>query len=106
MPEFRLRIWQEQILFDCADYLVTADSLSDAVALLEQQQEYATLEDRDVVTPGIVSADQRGLNEVRPLDPQEVVDGASGVTLIDEKGGRLRDLVGVPTGCAQLGEPV
>jgi hypothetical protein len=48
---------------------------------------------RDAHVEGVVSC-----------DPGEIVSGGTGFTLIDGDGERLRDLVGVPTGCVQLGE--
>jgi hypothetical protein len=106
MPEFHLRTWAEQTLFDCNDYTVTAETLEAAVELLEQLQERAEDEGKR-----IAHADVRGLEpwllpEVIPLDPAESVDANSGFTLLDEHGTRLRDLVGVPTGCVQLGDPL
>jgi len=99
MAEFRLRIWAEQTLFDSRDYVVQAATLEEAVARLKMVQEDAqdldaSTEHDDIDRP------------VRLLDPSEVVESYDGVTLIDERGNRLRDLVGVPTGCVKLGEEI
>ena len=106
MPEFHLRTWAEQTLFDCNDYTVTAETLEAAVALLEQLQEQA-----DETGKRIDHADVRGLepwllSEVMPLDPADPVEATSGFTQLDEHGERVRDLVGVPVSCVQLGDPL
>lgn len=106
MPQYNLRSWSEQTLFDCRDYIVTADTLADAVELLEQIQEDADGADSPIENPAIEAMGNYQLDEVCPLDPQDIVDGAGGITLLDDKGERVRDLVSVPTGCARLGEPL
>lgn len=45
-------------------------------------------------------------DDVRELDPNDIVEGCIGITLIDDDGKRVRDLIGVPTTCIQLGEPL
>ena len=84
--------------------MVKADSLRAAVTLLQEQQELAAEKGRALRHAAITTLNGHDLNEIRQLDPQEVVASDAGVTLIDEDGNRVRDLVGVPTGCAQLGE--
>lgn len=106
MPEFRLRIWAEQVLFDCRDYVVTADTLEAAAKKLLDAQEKADDRDCDVEVDGIVSATLGRMDAVLTLDPEEIVSGEVGVTLIDGAGERVRDLIGVPTCCDQLGEPL
>jgi hypothetical protein len=98
-PTFRLRIWQEQVLFDCNDYLVTADNLADAVALLQRVQEQADDQRDDVEHDNISRIVARSsINKaVVPLDPAECVAANEGVTLISADGERLRDIVGVPS---------
>ena len=104
MPEFIIRSWSEQTLFACKDYVIEADTLGDAAKIIHALQEKA--EDTiEVVTDQRVRALSRyESDEIEPLDPEEIVDGSTGLTLIDEKGVRLRDLVSIPTGCPQLGE--
>ena len=104
MPEFHLRVWAEQVLFDCRDYTIDAATLEDAVALLDELQEEADSEGQSRRNPAVEA--WRGGNRVRGLDPAEIVSGDQGITLIDEAGVRVRDLVGVPTGCTQLGVPI
>ena len=104
--KFPLRIWAEQVLFDCKDYHVEADTLEQAVALLRELQEKADSDGQTWSDPRIRSADPYRLNEVGPLDPNEIQSGDTGITLLDDAGERLRDLDGVPTGCTQLGEPL
>jgi hypothetical protein len=106
MPKFRLRSWAEQTLFDCRDYVVTADTLADAVELLQEIQERADYAGNHIEHDAIASAERGRIDGVAPLDPSEVADGCDGVTLIDAAGDRVRDLVGVPIGCVQLGEPI
>jgi hypothetical protein len=106
MPKYNLRSWAEQTLFDCRDYVVTADSLADAVALLEQIQEDAEYGDKRIEHPAIVAFDKYQLDGVGTLDPCDVIDGSGGITLLDPKGERARDLIGVPSGCVRLGEPL
>lgn len=106
MPEFRLRIWTEQILFDSHDYVVTAESLEGAVSRLQDIQEAVDFESRDRSIEGIDSVEDGFLNGVTPLDPSDIVGGYGGVCLIDEQSDRVRDLIGVPTGCDRLGEPL
>lgn len=106
MPDFRLRIWAEQTLFDCRDYVVTADTLEAAVTRLQDVQEDADSMGEHVDAKDISSAERGRMDEVVSLDPSEVIDGDNGVTLIDDKGDRLRDLIGLPTGCERLGEPL
>ena len=106
MPEFRLRIWQEQVLFDCRDYIVEADTLKAACELLWSAHTKAS-ETSDLVPHARIStADPGRFDEVVELDPDEIVVGDQGITLIDEKGDRVRDLHGVPSGCDQLGQPL
>jgi hypothetical protein len=84
---------------------VTADTLEQAVEQLQELQEKAQDEcKRQDLPDNMESMDYDDTFKV--LDPEEVVDGDSGITLIDENGKRLRDLEGVPTGCPQLGEPL
>src|SRR4051794_30985992 len=104
MPEFRLRIWAEQVLFDCADYIVEAPTLEDAATLLWAAQRTAEETDKEVPHARIRNANEHRCDEVLGLDPEEIVNGDQGLTLIDDKGERVRDLVSVPTGCPQLGE--
>jgi hypothetical protein len=106
MAEFLLRVWAEQVLFDCRDYRVEADTLEAAVELLHELQEKADWGSEAIRHDAVSARESYHLDEVMPLDPQEVVDGASGMTLVDEEGNRVRDLDGVPTGCVQLGEPL
>lgn len=106
MTEFRLRIWQEQVLFDCNDYVVDADSLEAAVRQLQEVQDKAQDSCRHQTAPNNIEHADYYESVVRVLDPEEIVSGSSGITLIDGKGERLRDLVGVPTGCEQLGKPL
>ncbi len=107
MPDFMLRIWAEQTLFDSNEYKVTAESLEAAVELLNEQQELADDRGRIHTHPAI-QRHRHGVfyDEIVPLDPEEVVDGTAGVTLVHADGQRLRDLEGVPTCCVQLGEPL
>lgn len=107
MPEFRLRMWAEQVLFDCEDYVVTAETLEDAVAQLQDLSEKADgFADGSCDLPNNIDNVSAFSGAFRSLDPQEIVGGASGVTLVDETGRRVRDLESVPTGCVQLGEPL
>lgn len=106
MPDFFLRTWSEQVLFDCNDYCVTADTLEDAVEQLQELQEAAQNSDEWQRAPVNIRPLNGMPGVVAVLDPEEVVEGYDGVTLIDENGKRVRDLDGVPTGCVQLGEPL
>jgi hypothetical protein len=106
MPKYNLRSWAEQTLFDSRDYIVTADSLAEAVELLEQVQEDAEYGDKRIEHSAIVAFDKYQLDGVGVLDPCDVIDGSGGITLLDRKGERARDLIGVPTGCVRLGEPL
>jgi hypothetical protein len=106
MPEFHLRIWAEQTLFDCNDYTVTAETLRDAVAALREVQNSADGYGTKRAHPDIRGLEDWNEDRVLVLDPEEVVDGKNGVTLIDATGVRVRDLIGLPTGCVQLGEPL
>jgi hypothetical protein len=98
-------------LFDCNDYVVEAPTLEDAVALLEELQEEADVEGLSKPTPAIralghMSPEPERRSQVANLDPEEIVSGDTGITLIDKHGKRLRDLVSVPTGCERLGDPI
>lgn len=107
MPEFRLRMWAEQVLFDSEDYVVTADTLEEAFdQLRDLAQKAEDSEDQTCDLPEDIENVSHFGGPMRVLDPQEIVDGASGVTLVDETGKRVRDLESVPTGCVQLGEPL
>lgn len=107
--KFLLRSWAEQTLFDCQDYEVEADSLEAAAELLAEQQEMADSEGGGIEHASIRNAFRnayRGFDTITPLDPNDIAEGGCGITLIDARGNRVRDLVGVPTGCVQLGEPL
>lgn len=106
MPKYHLRSWAEQTLLACRDYTVTADTLEAACELMRDQQQEADENDGPIEHPAITTLDEGRLSGIVMLDPKEVVDGASGITLIDEEGERVRDLIGVPTTCVQLGEPL
>jgi hypothetical protein len=108
MPTYRIRAWAEQTLFDCNDYEVEADTLEEACELIQLLQTMADeYSDKDIVHPHVARMDHQGFHpDVVPLDPEEIISGDTGYTLIDGKGQRARDLVSVPTGCAQLGEPL
>lgn len=116
MADFMLRIWHEQVLFDCYDYIVEAETLEKAVELLQEYQEKADdqcgLNMAPVTHESIIRIDFfRGKETIlddgiRPLDPEEIVAGDSGVALLDAHGCRIRDLDSVPTGCTQLGVPL
>lgn len=103
MPEFRLRLWAEQTLFDCRDFVVTADTLEAATKQLLLLHDAVEFGDDKVTLPDNIEA---GTNEMIALDPEEVVDGTVGVTLLNDDDERLRDLVNVPTCCVRLGEPL
>lgn len=106
MAEFLLRVWSEQTLFDCRDYRVEADSLEAAAELLRELQEKAEDAGHPVPHDDVTALESYQDDKVAPLDPEEIVDGCTGFTLIDEEGNRVRDLDGVSTGCVQLGEPL
>lgn len=106
MPEFIIRHWAEQTLFACRDYRVDAPTLGDALRLLDGMVDRATDTGQPVECAEITGRETYRADEICELDPEEVVDGDTGYTLVDEDGKRLRDLISVPTGCVQLGEPM
>ncbi len=95
MPDYRLRSWCQQTLYDCRDYLVTADTIEQAAAMLREDQQFANDEGHSVSSvPGVLRiVGGTLLDEVRPLEPEEVVDGDSGIMEIDAAGERIRDLI-------------
>ena len=104
MPQYQLRAWAEQILFDCRDYVVTADTLEAACLLLREQQ--AEADDSGSTSHPAIKSAQHCADDVYALDPEEVIDVAAGISLIGEGGVRIRDLIGVPAACEQLGDPL
>lgn len=106
MPQFLLRAWAERLLFDCRDYRVTADTLGEAAELLIQANENVQESSHSKRFPGIVARELGHMDAVRILEPCESVEAYAGITEVDENGDRLRDLLGVPTGCVRLGEPL
>ena len=100
MPEFRLRVWAEQTLYDARDYIVTAETLDEAKALLEELQERAEEADAGEVECPAVVADRpltvmEGgvarvlVNYVTTLDPQDVTGGDGGIVELDATGDRV-----------------
>jgi len=104
--EFYMRSWSEQTLFDCRDYVVKAGTLEAAVLLLQDLQQQADQDGKAVSHNDISSMDPHHLDEIRSLDPREIITGSEGITLIDLGSNRVRDLIGVPAGCNQLGIPI
>ena len=93
MPEFRLRSWAEQTLYDYNDYLVTAGTIEEAAAKLHDAQDQA--HEGDCILDDSPDIELIGLGRlpgVRPLDPAEVIDGDSGISLIDEDGNKIMDV--------------
>ena len=100
MPTFRLRAWAEQTLYDCRDYLVEADTIEKAAERLEAAMETVEANPSARMVPGIdrilsIAEDGATLSvpDIRPLDPQEITDGASGIVEIDVEGRKLRDIL-------------
>src|SRR5689334_24677298 len=106
MTKFLLRSWAEQTMFACREYAVEADSLKQAVALLHAMQERANETEKDLHDERVVAIEEYDGDEVRMLDPEQIEYAQDGITLIDESGERVRDLLGVPSGCDRLGEPL
>lgn len=90
MPEFKLRSWQEQTLYDCHDYIVTADTLEKAIELLKAQQEIAQDTSAPAYHDSICTAEKWQIDDVHVLDPDEIVNGDSGVVQIDDNGDPIR----------------
>ena len=79
MPEFILTAWTERVLRDSATYVVVADTMEQAAALLWWQT-CATPAAGLPPTPIDERVTRLNGGPVRALDPAEVVDGSSGVT--------------------------
>lgn len=94
MPKFRLRIWRSQTLYDSQDYEVEADTIERAaarLAFLEEDSENSSMSREGVRCLGIGRANNER-DQVWELDPEEIVDGESGVAEIDAKGDKIRDI--------------
>jgi|GEM_PF-6576009 len=91
--KYPIRVWEEQTLFDCADYMIEAGSPEEAAIIAKE----LTLAARDADSPvpdiRVTTLDPGGFDDVVPLDPHEVVDSFLGVTLLDANRARLRDLL-------------
>lgn len=105
MAEFHIRVWAEQTLIASSDYIVTADTLEQAAKLLRDVQDDADHSGGPVEHAAVRSAEPyASFDDVSPLDPHEVAGSVTGLTLIDGEGKRVRDLLGVPSGCEKMGD--
>ncbi len=105
--KYAIRVWAEQTLFACCDYWVEADTPEQAAILARDLTDEASNSNGGWAADARVTSFGPGhYDVVGELDPEEIVDSFQGVTLLDDDGNRVRDMIGVPTGCAQLGEPI
>lgn len=104
LPKFKLRIWREQVLWASKDLIVEAPNLEAAVTLLQDMMDRAETTGEPQEHDSISAAHQYECDDVPDLDPNEIATGDTGITLLTEAGERERDLISIPTGCAQLGE--
>jgi hypothetical protein len=99
MAQFRLSVWKTQTLYDCRDYIVSTATIEAAARTLMDAQDAAD----DVPGPqitvriaGVTRIPHRGsagdvfADDVRPLDPREIIDGDSSIVETDEDGKKLR----------------
>lgn len=92
MPKFMLRSWAEQTLYDCRDYEVEAETLDEAKELLGELQDEADSADCACASdPRVTAVYGWHDDRVVPLDPDEIVDGESGIVEITEMGNPVRD---------------
>lgn len=88
MPDFKLRIWQTQTLYDCYDYVVTAPTLEEAALKLQAAYDQAVATDARSEHPDIKGTHRGAVfaDSVCPLDPDEVLDCDVGITELNEDG--------------------
>lgn len=100
MPEFIIRAWANQTLYDCRDYKVEAMNPEAAAALVRDTMQ--RIDDGEGpwidLRTGEPYADMALMppdreHVVVPLDPEEVIDGETGFALVEAvDGAMLRDV--------------
>lgn len=95
MPDFLLRVWTEETRYGSTPYRVTAATLAEACKLLSAQCHG---------TGAPATSDE--IQAIGNVTPPEVTNLRDGLTLIEANGGKLRDLIGLPTGASRFGEPL
>jgi hypothetical protein len=99
VAQFRLRAWKTQTLYDCRDYIVSAEAIEAAARTLTDAQDAGDEAPGPQITvrvAGVTRILHRGKagdvfdDDVRPLEPGEIIDGDSGIVEIHDDGKRLR----------------
>jgi hypothetical protein len=73
MAEFHIRSWQEQILFDCRDYSIEAETLEEALLKIQAAQSEADDQDEPYIDRDIRPMQDARVEGVVSLDPSEIV---------------------------------
>lgn len=92
MALHKIRLWREEVLYDCMEYTVEAPSVEAAGRLLMRLHEKAEAADGMVELPSTVRCQHRGRTHMHALDGHEVIRSENGATLIDDEGDPIRQI--------------